>query len=191
MKRLFYFLPIFLIACANPFYSESNESPEDVVSITVTEPSKRLYKYGEVFDKRGLNVKVFRRNGTTYDETNPDISGFDSKREGIQTVTVSTAGKSYRFVVAVMLFALDSSAAGISASKGGNVTLVAENGASGSWTVHLFKDSAYESTPKINPNSGTSATFAAPTIDGTYIIAASIRINGVTTYRFYLLRVAP
>ncbi|MDR0785852.1 MAG: bacterial Ig-like domain-containing protein [Treponema sp.] len=187
MKRFFYFLPIFLIACDNPFYNESYESPDDVVSITVTEPSKRLYKYGEAFDRNGLSVKVYRRDGTSYDEKNPAISGFDSAREGVQTITVSAGGKSRQFIVGVMLFAL--SAPEISASKGGTVMLQAENGASGSWAVYVFKGDAFESAPKLDPQNGASAAFSAPSSGGNYIVAANFRAKGVTSCRFYLLKV--
>ncbi|MDR0410956.1 MAG: bacterial Ig-like domain-containing protein [Treponema sp.] len=189
MKRFFYFLPIFLIACGNPFYEESLESPEDVVSITVTPPSKRLYRYGETFDRTGLNVKVYRRNKTSYDEKNPAISGFDSKREGIQTITVSTGGKSYQFIVGVMLFALNPSAPEISVPRSGTVTLKTENGASGSWTVYVFKGDTLESTPRLDPKSGDSISFPAPADSGIYTIAANFQIRGVRLCRFYLLKV--
>ncbi|MDR0645055.1 MAG: bacterial Ig-like domain-containing protein [Treponema sp.] len=191
MKRFFYFLflTFFLIACENPFYDESYESPDDVVSITVTPPLKRLYKYGEPFDRNGLNVKVFRRNGTFYDEKTPVVSGFDSTREGIQTITVSTGGKSYQFDVGVMLFALNPEGPEISISKGGTITLKAESGIIGSWTIYVFKDSAFESVPRLDPKVGSSVAFAAPSSAGTYVVAASFRLRGVTSCRFYLLRV--
>jgi hypothetical protein len=190
MKRFFYLLPIFLIACDNPFYEESYESPDDVVSIKVTKPSKRLYKYGEVFDRSGLSVEAFRRNGTSYVEKTPTVSGFDSTREGIQTITVSTGGKSDQFIVGVMLFALNPSSPEISAQEGGVITLKTENGVTGSWTVYIFKDSFFESEPKLDPRSGASIAFSAPSSAGDYIIAANLRVKGVTSCRFYLLRVA-
>ncbi|MDR1216854.1 MAG: bacterial Ig-like domain-containing protein [Treponema sp.] len=187
MKRFFYLLPIFLIACGNPFYEESDESPDDVVSITVTEPSKRLYKYGEAFDRSGLSVEVFRRNGTSYAEKTPVISGFDSTREGIQTITVSTGGKSHQFVVGVMLFAMKPSSPAISVQRNGAITLETE--ANVSWTIYIFKDSLFESSPKLDPRTGASIAFSAPSSEGDYIVAANIRVKGVTSCRFYLLRV--
>jgi hypothetical protein len=191
MKRFFYFLPIFLMACDNPFYYESYESPEDVVSITVTEPLKRLYKYGEAFDKAGLSVKVFLRNGRSYDEKSPKVSGFDSTREGMQTVTVSAGGKTYSFVIGVMLLALNPTYQGISVSKGGSVTLSSENGAEGSWGVYIFKDRAFEDEPKLGARVSDRAVFAAPTGEGAYTVAATFRVKGVTLCRFYPLSVTP
>ncbi|MDR1126943.1 MAG: bacterial Ig-like domain-containing protein [Treponema sp.] len=189
MKRFFYLLPIFLIACGNPFYEESYESPDDVVSIKVTEPSKRLYKYGEAFDRSGLSVEAFRRNGTSYAEKTPVISGFDSTREGIQTITVSAGGKSHQFIVGVMLFAMKPSSPEISVQRNGAITLETENETSVSWTVYIFKDSLLESSPKLDPRTGASIAFNAPFSAGDYIIAANLRVKGVTSCRFYLLRV--
>lgn len=52
-------------------------------------PIKIYYKIGESFDSTGLVVVVVRQDGTEKEITDYTVSGFDSSKAGVKTITVS------------------------------------------------------------------------------------------------------
>ncbi len=52
-------------------------------------PTKVYYKIGESFDSTGLVVVVVRQDGTEKEITDYTVSGFDSSKAGVKTITVS------------------------------------------------------------------------------------------------------
>lgn len=62
----------------------------DAVGIRISHyPIKTYYKIGELLDLTGLVVVVVRQDGTEKEITDYTVSGFDSSKAGVRTITVS------------------------------------------------------------------------------------------------------
>ncbi len=68
-----------------------------------TMPLKTTYELGEAFDASGLGLKLTYNNGITKTIADGfEISGFNSDKAGVKTITVSYEGKTVNFDVIVM-----------------------------------------------------------------------------------------
>ena len=79
--------------------------PRDVSRIGITAPPDKLeYFEGEELDITGLEITAFYNDGTSeiIENTAVRISGFDSETAGIQTLTITYAGKTANFNVTVI-----------------------------------------------------------------------------------------
>ena len=74
-----------------------------------TEPTKTKYSRGEELDLTGgvLLVKYSDGNITTVDMTDEDVtsSGYNSQKDGVQSVTLSYSGKSTELTITVEVYA--------------------------------------------------------------------------------------
>ena len=77
---------------------------DNVVAISIKKvPNKTTYNYGEGLDLTGAKLNVVKNSGTYIIEiTNDMVSGYDSNKEGTQTVTVTYAGFEAEFSVTVL-----------------------------------------------------------------------------------------
>ncbi len=70
--------------------------------IEITKPEKTEYAYGEKLDVTGLKVTAVYSDGSTEDVTaQATVTGYDEKKSGEQTVTVTYQGKTADFQVKV------------------------------------------------------------------------------------------
>ena len=70
----------------------------------ITQPTKKTYNYGENIDVSGGKIKITRASGKTesIDIKNNMVSGYNPKKVGEQTVTVTYEGKKITFKVNVI-----------------------------------------------------------------------------------------
>jgi hypothetical protein len=196
-KRLLFvfFVGLVLAGCKNSLYMEEEiKSPDDVMSISVISPDKRLYNYGERFDKTGMKVTIHFR-GPEYpdkevaDTAKIDVSGYNPYAEGIQTVTVSAQGKSETFKIALMVIP----PSGEVVAKDRTVTLRGTEGSSkGSWEAYVYNVAGKEMYTTHGSGTG-SVSFKLPAASvpaGVYTIAVAFRIDTKMHYQFYKLTVS-
>jgi hypothetical protein len=178
------------MSCSNPFYDNPPlESPSDVVSITVKPPTKRLYNCRENIDLTGASVNIYYRDRQKYPPnigsslSNSNLSGFDSSKDGIQTITVTVKGKTDTFDVAVMSpIGKPEQITPIN----GKVNIDAQNG---SWKIYIYNKNSGSLSRDTDKGKSSSISFDAPS-NGTYIIVVSLNIQEKIYYRFYELTVS-
>lgn len=80
----------------------SDEPEKEVKGITLTPPSKTEYYTGDKLDTTGMKVTAQYEDGTSGEVfTDYTVTGFDSTKEGKQTITVTYKGYSQTFEVNV------------------------------------------------------------------------------------------
>jgi hypothetical protein len=180
-------ISVLCAACGNPFYDTPGAyNPADVTSITVTPPSKRLYNRGETLDLTGASVDIFYRGDPAKrGQSVSAVSGFDSNREGLQTLTVTIGGKTDAFDVAVRGITVTDEPT-ITKTSGASVTIVNSPQLGGSWKRMLFNGTALT---KQDSGTGDTVTFTAPSA-GTYTLLLVFSKDGYQYYRFYTLQVS-
>ncbi|MDR0706446.1 MAG: hypothetical protein LBF60_01035 [Treponema sp.] len=187
-----------MTGCSNPFFDTPGAlDPYDVIAITVTPPTKRLYYWGEPLDLTGASATIHYRGPAVDSKLNQEIkssqvSGFDSMKEGIQTAAVAIEGRSDYFDIALLAFP-PGDADEMTLSQNQEKTI--PNALGGSWKLYIF-ESASRAVVKINGKEGESGSkgeavsFTAPPNAGAYIIAISFTKDGRAYSRFYTLTVS-
>jgi hypothetical protein len=177
-----------LVSCANPFYDTPGaKDPADVISIAVTPPTKRLYQVGENLDLAGALVNIYYRGmepGIDKQINLSQISGFNSRKEGIQTISVTIGGQSDHFDIALLVIPPDQQNS-ISAAYGDTIHVA--NPVDGSWKVYVFNLGG--AMVKSATGARGEASYTAPE-DGTYTVVVSFAKQGNIYYRFYSLQVS-
>jgi len=108
MKNALKLLGVITIAAALMFALVScsdGSGGKDLVSITVTPPTKTLYNIGDkTLDTSDMKITATYSDGSTetVSISAVNISGFDSSTAGIKTITVRYKGKSVFFTVTVI-----------------------------------------------------------------------------------------
>ncbi|MDR2193039.1 MAG: bacterial Ig-like domain-containing protein [Treponema sp.] len=174
--------------CSNPIYNTPGAlDPDDIIAIAVTPPTKRLYRRGESLDLTGALVHIYYRGPGVAPKLDQPISpahvsGFDSKREGIQTITVTTGNQSDRFDIA--LIALPEAV--ITASTG-SIRTIPLGELEGSWRLYVFDE--HDTVLENHKGSGSTVSFQAPFAPAVYTVALVVRKDGYAYTRFYKLTV--
>ena len=77
---------------------------DSATGITVTKPNKDVYKYGEALNLTGATITIQRLSGDaeTFNITKDMVSGYDSKKVGIQQVSVTYENMTAYFDVEVV-----------------------------------------------------------------------------------------
>ncbi|MDR0375376.1 MAG: bacterial Ig-like domain-containing protein [Treponema sp.] len=182
-------------SCSNPIYNTSGAlDPDDVIAITIAPPTKRLYLWGESLDLTGASANIHYRGPDVPSKPKQTInlshvSGFDPKKEGVQTLTVTIEGQRAYFDIALLAVPPDSDLLVRSLPVPTNQQGSLPNELNCPWKVYIFslasRDVAVEKSGKNVPLS-----FTTPSLAGDYIMALSFTRDGVTTYRFYRLIVS-
>jgi hypothetical protein len=189
-------------SCSNPIYNTPGAfDPYDVSAITVTPPSKRLYYWGEPLDLTRSSANIYYRGSDIEPKLDQEIksqhvSGFDSRKEGIQTIAVTIEGQSDYFDIALVAFKPNDDDKITMSLSSPNLEKTISNELGCSWKLYIF-ESASRNVVKLNGNgqggkSGSTGdiSFNAPSTAGDYIIAVSFKKDGYTYNRFYKLSVS-
>jgi hypothetical protein len=160
-----------------------------------------LYYWEEPLDLTGSSTNVHYRGPGVDSKVNQEItswqvSGFDSRKEGIQTVAITIEGQSDYFDIALFPFPPADGDNMIPMSLSPNQEKAIQNSLGGSWKLYIFESASRavvkpSGTGKDGASGSTGdAAFNAPAVAGDYIIAISFTKNGYTYSRFYKLKVA-
>lgn len=166
--------------------------PDDIIAITVTPPTKRLYRLGESLNLTGASVHIYYRgpgvDAKLDQEINPSyVSGFDSKKHGIQIITVTIGDRSDRFDIALMEPPI-SELKPLTALPDGIITI--SNDLEGSWKIYIFDRNG--AIPKNGEKTGSESpiSFQAPSTPADYTVVRGIKKDGRWYSLFYKLTVA-
>ncbi|MDR1219661.1 MAG: bacterial Ig-like domain-containing protein [Treponema sp.] len=188
-------------SCSNPIYNTPGAfDPDEATAITVTPPTKRLYYWGENLDMADASANIHYRGPGVDSKLNQKIkdsqvSGFDSRKGGIQTIAVTLEGRSDYFDIALLPFSPADDDKTIPMSLSPNEEKIIQNSLGGAWKVYIFESASRAVVrPSGNGKDGTygskgDVVFNAPAVASGYIMAISFT-NGDTSYPlFYRLTV--
>ncbi len=84
-------------------YAVWDKTVNDLASVSVNQPPRKtIYEYGEELNTEGMILNLTYTNGKTETVTsNYTVSGYESKKAGAQTLTVTYGGKTASFEVTV------------------------------------------------------------------------------------------
>jgi hypothetical protein len=171
--------------------------PEEVTAIIVTPPPQRLYYWGETLDLTGASANIYYRGPGVDPKLKQEIkygqvSGFNPRREGIQTIAVTIEGRSDHFDIALLSLLpadVDETLPLMSLSPNQEKTI--QNPPEGPWKIYIFERDSRAVVKLKNPSGAGDIVFTAPAAAGDYIIATSSAKDGYTYPRFYRLTVTP
>lgn len=95
---------VLTITYAGKTANETVTVVDNVVAISIKkEPNKKTYDYGTELDLTGAKLEVMKNSGKyLIDITDSMVSGYDSTKEGTQTITVTYSGFEAEFSVKVL-----------------------------------------------------------------------------------------